>query len=186
VRESITFAIVVGALALSGCCTTRNRTLVTVTGNYTVKSHAKRTGQGYCYEWAVHNKNQRQGLDHFAVGVPIETQVLAHTVPPPYANPHGNAYWVMLETQTAQVDAHDGKAWLPAAQPGRKWILWSGRMPASVYPPRSTAKFSVTTDASVIPGTVPETVTTYTPWNRPHFYLSFDGEAIGPSVLGVR
>ncbi len=184
-KKSISFVFVVSALALAGCCTTRNSTLVTATPGYTVKSHVKRTGQGYCYEWAVHNKNQRQGLDHFAVEVPIETQVLAHIVPPPYANPHGTAYWEMLETQMAQVDAHDGKAWLPAAQPGRKWILWSGRMPASVYPPRSTAKFSVTTDASVIPGTVPETVTTYTPWNRPHFYLSFDGEAIGPSVLGV-
>jgi hypothetical protein len=184
-KKSISFVFVVSALALASCCTTKNSTLVTATPDYTVKSHVKRTGQGYYYEWTVHNKNQSRGLDHFAVEVPIETQVLAHTMPSPYANPHGTAYWEMLQTQTAQVDAHDGNAWLPAAQPGKKWILWSGRQPASVYPPGSTAKFSVTTDASVIPGTVPETVTIYTPWNRPHFYLSFDGEGIGPSVLGV-
>jgi hypothetical protein len=184
-KKSISFVFFVSALALASCCTTKNRTLVTVTAGYTVKSHVKRTEQGYYYEWTVHNKNQSQGLDHFAVEVPIETEVLAHTVPLPYANPHGYAYWVMLETQTAQVDAHDSNAWLPAAQPGWKWILWSGRQPASAYPPGRTAKFSVTTDSSVMPGTISETVTTYTPWNRPHFYLSFDGEGIGPSVLRV-
>ena len=91
----------------------------------------------------------------------------------------------MQTTRTAQVDEHDGKEWLSAAEPGWKWILWSGRSPASVYPPGSTAQFSFTTDASVIPGTVPEAVTTYTPWNGPHFYLSFNGEVIGPSVVGA-
>jgi hypothetical protein len=150
---------------------------------YTVNSQVQ-TGAGVNhYTWTVQNQDQDWGLDQFAVDVPVETRVLAHTVPPPYANPDGTAYWVMLETREAQVDPHDGKAWLPAAPPGRKWLIWAGQQSPSVYPPKATATFSLTTDAIVKPGVVNGTAATYTPQNNPSYYSPFHGEVIGPATI---
>ncbi|HXB60191.1 MAG TPA: serine/threonine-protein kinase [Candidatus Acidoferrales bacterium] len=150
--------------------------------DYIVLSHVEKTEQGYCYVWTVHNQNQDMGLDQFAVEVPAETKVLTNSVPPPYfGNPDGNDQWEMQETPEAQVDPHDGNTWLPAAKPGKKWILWIGHMPASVYPPGSTVTFSLMTDATIKPGDVPAYATTYTLQDAPHLYRSFLKKIIGPN-----
>ena len=161
-----------------------------VSQDYIVLSHVEKTEQGYCYVWTVHNQNQGTGLDQFAVEVPVETKVLTNSVPPPYFGYFdGNTYWEMQETTEAQVDphdGHDGNTWLPAAKPGKKWILWSGQMPGSVYPPGSTATFSLTTDATTTPGEVPVYTTTYTLAYAPHLYRSFLKNVIGPASSSVR
>ena len=54
-------------------------------------------------------------------------------------------------------------------------------MPASVYPPGSTATFSLTTEAAIKPGKVTVYLTTYTLQNAPHYYASFHTEVTGPS-----
>jgi len=89
----------------------------------------------------------------------------------------------MHETREAQVESHDGTAWLPAASPGRKWLIWRGQESPSVYPPGTKAKFSLTTDAVVKPGVVSGTAATYTPQNNPSYYLPFHGEVIGPATI---
>ena len=183
-RNILAHMCAASTLALAGCSTIANRSEMNGTEDYSVKSHVEKNGQGYCYKWSVHNQHQRWGLDQFAIEVPIETHVVAHSVPPPYSD--ANAYWIMQETREAQVDPHDGRSWLPAAKPGRKWLLWSGLQSPSVYPPDSTATFSLATDTEVLPGTVPEVATTYTPQNNPHYYLSFHAKVIGPSVLPVK
>src|SRR2546426_915728 len=71
------------------------------------------------YTWTVHNQDQSWGFDEFAIEVPAETRVLAYTVPPPYANPDGNAYWIMEEQRDAWLDPHDGRVVVPAPQAGR-------------------------------------------------------------------
>ena len=156
-----------------------------VSKDYIVKSHVEQTEQGYCYVWTVHNQNQLLGLDQFAVEVPVETKVLTNSVPPRYfGDPDANTYWKMHETPEAQIDnyeGHDGTTWLPAAKSGKKWILWSGLMPGSVYPPSSTATFSLTTDAALKPGEVSVYTTTYTLQNAPHYYRSFLKKVIGPN-----
>jgi serine/threonine protein kinase len=150
--------------------------------DYTVESHVEKTGQGYCYVWTVHNQNQLMGLDQFAVEVPVETEILTNSIPPPCSgNPDGNDLWEMQETPEARVDPYDGNTWLPAAKPGKKWVLWIGHMPASVYLPGSTVTFSLTTDATIKPGEVPVYAATYTPQNAPHYYHSFLKNVIGPN-----
>lgn len=150
---------------------------------YTVNSQVQTAAETNHYTWTVHNQDQTWGLDQFAVDVPVEIRVLAHTVPPPYTNPDGTAFWVMHETREAQVDPHDGKAWLPAAPSGRKWLIWRGQESPSVYPPGTTATFSLTTDALVKPGAVRGTTMTYTPQNNPSYYFPFHGEVIGPATI---
>lgn len=149
---------------------------------YAIKTKVQSDADGYRYTWTVYNQDQRPGLDGFVIEVPVETRVLSHTVPPPYSNGHGDAYWIMNETVDAQVDPHDGQAWLPAAAPGKKWLIWGGVQPSSVYPAERTVVFSLTTDASVAPGAVAGTATSYTPQNDPHFYFPFHSEVMGPSV----
>jgi hypothetical protein len=108
--------------------------------------------------------------------------VLAYTVPPPYSNPEGSgAQWVFGESHEAQVDPHDNQAWLSAPPAGKKWLSWGGQQPPSVYPPGTTATFSLTTDSSIKPGVVRGVATTYTPQNAPHYYAAFHGRIIGPS-----
>jgi len=158
---------------------------VDVSKDYTVESHVEKTELGYCYVWTVHNQNQLMGLDQFAVEVPVETEVLTNSVPPPYiGDSDESVHWEMRETPEAQIDTydgHDGNTWLPAAKPGKKWVLWIGHMPASVYLPGSTVTFSLTTDATIKPGEVPVYTATYTPQNAPHYYHSFLKNAIGPN-----
>ena len=150
---------------------------------YTVQTQVEKTSTQIHYTWTVHNQDQSWGLDQFAIDVPRETRVLAHTVPPPYGNPDGNAYWVMVQTREAQVDPHDEREWLPAAKAGRKWIVWEGLQSPSVYPPGTVATFSLTTDASVEPGTIAGTAATYTPQTNPHYYLAFHENVTGPSAV---
>jgi len=162
--------------------------LVSVTSSlagYTVQAQVEKASTQIHYTWTVYNQDQSWGLDQFAIDVPTETRVLAHTVPPPYGNPDGNAYWVMVETREAQVDPHDQRAWLPAAKAGRKWIIWEGLQSPSVYPPGSTATFSLTTDASVEPGTIAWTAATYTPQTNPHYYLAFHEDVTGPGAVNT-
>ena len=161
----------------------QNRSSSSDIGHYVVEAHVEKTGQGYRYTWTVENEDQVMGLDQFAVLVPKGTPVLANSVPPSFGgNPDGNDRWVMSETAEAQVDPNDGNTWLPAARPGKTWLLWSGQMPASVYPPGSTATFSLTTEAAIKPGKVTVYLTTYTLQNAPHYYASFHTEVTGPSL----
>ena len=134
------------------------------------------------YTWRVHNQDQSSGLDHFVVEVPVQTRVLAFTVPAPYANPNGNARWIMLERQEPWLDAHDGRVISPSPRVGWKWLMWWGLESPSVYPAGSTAVFSVTTDSSVSPGDVNGLAVTYTPQNSPHFYLPWQVQTTGPSI----
>lgn len=150
---------------------------------YSVQSQVAKSSEKIQYTWTVHNQDESWGLDQFAIDVPAQTRVLASSVPPPYANPNGNAYWVMVETREAQADPHDGRAWLPAAKPGRKWIIWEGLQSPSVYPPGSMATFSLTTDTSVKPGSVASTAASYTPQTNPHYYRTFQGKVIAPDAV---
>ncbi|MGA2854054.1 MAG: hypothetical protein ABSE90_07995 [Verrucomicrobiota bacterium] len=177
----IKYIILVSGTATVLVCIAILLWLMNTPKEYVVKSQVEKSGQAYCYVWTVHNINQSWGLDEFAVEVPIQTHVLTNSSPPPYHNPDGSAYWIEQETSEAQVDPHDGKAWLPTPEPGKKWILWSGMQSPSVYPPRSIAKFSLTTDAETKPGKVSAYATTYTPTNAPHYYLSFRAKVTGPS-----
>jgi hypothetical protein len=125
-------------------------------------------------------------LDLFGIEVPVQTRVWAHTVPPPYTNPDGTAYWEMQEILEATIDPHDGSVTVPAPQPGRKWLLWHGYQSPSVYPPGTTATFTVKTDTSAEPGIVRESAVTYTPQNNPHYYLPWPAYATGPRTVTNR
>jgi hypothetical protein len=134
------------------------------------------------YIWTVHNEDQSWGLDQFFIEVPVQTHVLAFTVPQPFANPDGNARWIMLERQEPWIDAHDGRMVSPSPRVGWKWLTWWGLESPSVYPAGSTAVFSVTTDSSVNPGVVNGLAATYTPQNNPHYYLPWQVQTTGPSI----
>src|SRR5262245_42267812 len=54
---------------------------------YSVDSHVESAGGTNFYSWVVYNEDQSWGLDGFAVEVPVQTHVLARTVPPPHSNP---------------------------------------------------------------------------------------------------
>jgi len=149
---------------------------------YIVDTHVEVAGGTNHYTWTVYNEDQSWGLDGFAIEVPVQTRVLAHTVPPPYSNPNRAAYWHMAERYEEQVDAHDGRVNVPAPRPGMKFLLWWGVESPSVYPPGTTVVFSVSTDSSVGPGIVKAVASTYTPQNNPHWYLCWLGQILGPSI----
>jgi RNA polymerase sigma factor (sigma-70 family) len=178
--------ITVGVVALLAIGTT-TLTIITIQWlahsreGYTIDSHAEQNAQGYRYVWTVHNQDQSWGLDQFAIEVPIKTHVLTNSIPPPYSNPDGSAYWTVQESRQAQVDDHDGRVWLPAAGPGKKWILWWGQQSSSVYPSNSIVTFSLTTDAATKPGKIVNYTITYTPQNDPHYYRSFRAKVTGPA-----
>ncbi len=152
---------------------------------YLVDSHIESAGGTNYYTWVVYNEDQSWGLGGFAVEVPVQTHVLARTVPEPHVNPNHTAYWVMEERHEAWVDPHDGRVAIPAPRPGMKWLWWWGMESPSVYPPGSTVTFSVGTDISVGPGAVAVSAVTYTPQNNPHYYLNWQGQVIGPSAAVV-
>src|SRR5437016_1493907 len=85
---------------------------------YVVDSHVETAAGTNYYSWTVYNEDQSWGLDGFAIEVPVQTRVLAHTVPAPHSNPDRNAYWIMEERYEAWVDAHDGQVSTPAPRPG--------------------------------------------------------------------
>src|SRR5437773_2439250 len=61
---------------------------------YAIKtSQVQTTGRGTQYTWTVLNEDESSGLDMFAIEVPGELKLRTNTVPPPYSNPNGNAYW---------------------------------------------------------------------------------------------
>jgi hypothetical protein len=149
---------------------------------YTVTGKVEPAEGGYRYTWTVHNQDQSQGLDVFVIEVPVETRVLAYSVPPPYSNSEGSeAQWVFHETQEAQVDPHNNQAWLSAPATGKKWLRWAGQQPPSVYPAGTTVIFSLTTDSAIKPGAVRGVATTYTPQDDPQYYTAFHGRILGPS-----
>jgi hypothetical protein len=149
---------------------------------YLVDSHVETTGGTNYYTWTVYNQDQSWGLDGFAIEVPVQTRVLAHTVPPPHSNPDRTAYWIMEERYEASVDPHDGKINVPAPGPGMKVLFWWGEQSPSVYPPGTAVTFSVATASSVGPGVVMGSAVTYTPQNNPHYYVSWRGQMLGPST----
>lgn len=135
------------------------------------------------YTWVVHNEDQSWGLDQFVIEVPVQTRVLACMVPPPYSNPDGNAYWIMQERQEPWVDPHDSRTVSPRPRAGWKCLMWHGMESPSVYPPGTTATFSLTTDSSVKPGVVHAMTVSYTPQDNPHYYFSWQEETTGPSTV---
>ncbi|HZR16228.1 MAG TPA: C-type lectin domain-containing protein [Verrucomicrobiae bacterium] len=135
------------------------------------------------YTWKVHNEDEAWGLDQFVIEVPVQTKVLSYTVPPPYSNPDGNAYWIMQERQEPWRDAHEGRIISPAPRAGFKWLMWHGMESPSVYPPGATAVFTLTTDDRVKPGLVNSLAVTYTPQSNPHYYLAWQDQTTGPSAL---
>jgi hypothetical protein len=147
---------------------------------YVVDSHVQTAGGTNCYTWTVYNQDQSWGLDGFAIEVPVHIRILSHTVPAPYSNPDRPAYWIMEERHEASVDPHDGRVNIPAPQPGMKLLFWWGMESPSVYPPGTAVTFSITTDASIAPGAVRGSVVTYTPQNNPHYYVSWQGQMLGP------
>ncbi len=149
---------------------------------YIVDSRVETAAGTNYYSWTVYNEDQSWGLDGFAIEVPVQTRVLAHTLPAPHANPDRNAYWVMEERYEACVDPHDGKVSIPAPRPGMKWLWWWGMESPSVYPPGTTVTFSVATDSLVGPGVATASAVTYTPQNNPHYYVSWQGQVVGPGV----
>jgi len=108
---------------------------------YVVDSHLETSGGTNRYTWTVYNQDQSWGLDAFAIEVPIQTRLSAHTVPPPPSNPDGNAYWIMEERYEASVDPHNGKVNVPAPGSGMKMLVcgeWNHQAfirpgPASVF-----------------------------------------------------
>jgi len=149
---------------------------------YQIKANVAETSTGGIqYSWTVSNKGEKRGLDMFAIEVPAALRIVAFTVPPPYSNPDRTAYWIVEQRYEVLKDPHDDSVVLPAAQPGRKWLRWCGMQSPSVYPPGSSATFSITTDSLVTSGKVRGYAVTYTPRNNPHFYAPFPEEIIGPS-----
>ncbi len=148
--------------------------------SYAVNSHVETVAGTNRYTWTVYNQDQSWGLDGFAIEVPAQTRVLAHTIPAPYSNPDGNAYWIMEERHEASVDPHDRRVNVPAPKPGNKLLIWWGEQSPSVYPPGTTLTFSLTTDDTVAPGAVGASVVTYTPQNNPHYYVTFQEDVVGP------
>src|SRR5438067_614971 len=149
---------------------------------YTIISHVDTAAGTNTYNWMVYNQDQSWGLDGFAIEVPLQTRVLARTIPPPYSNPDRTAYWIMEERYDVSVDPHDGRANVPAPRPGKKWLVWWGQESPSVYPPGTTVTFTLTTDSSLQPGAVRGSAVTYTPQNNPHYYVTWHGEIVGPGA----
>jgi len=149
---------------------------------YIVDTHAETTAGTNYYTWTVYNEDQSWGLDGFAIEVPVQTRILAHSIPPPYSNPDRTAHWIMEERHDGQVDAHDGRLSIPSPRPGMKLLLWWGDESPSVYPAGTSVSFSVATDSSVGPGVVKASAATYTPQNNPHWYLPWNGATLGPSI----
>ena len=151
---------------------------------YVIKTSQSALSAGQTrYTWTVLNEGETRGLDMFALEVPAELRVLAYTVPPPYTNPSGTAYWIMEQRQDPLKDSHDSRVLIPAPQPGKKRLKWCGMQSPSVYPPGTTATFSITTDSLVKSGNVHGYAVAYTPRNKPHYYLTWPEEIIGPSAV---
>ncbi len=150
---------------------------------YSVHTTVETAGGKNLYTWTVYNQDQATGLDAFMMEVPVETQVLAYTVPPPYSNEGGIAHWIMGERHKEAHDPHDGRMIYPAPKPGMKWLAWWGVQPPSVYPAGTSATFTLTTDASVEPATVNGLTVTYTPQDNPHFYQPWNGSITGPGIV---
>lgn len=149
---------------------------------YVVDSHIETSAGTNRYSWSVYNEDQSWGLDGFAIEVPVQTRILAHTVPAPHSNPDGNAYWVMEERYEASIDPHDGKESIPAPRPGMKLLWWWGMESPSIYPPGTTVTFSIDVEASVGSGSVTASGATYTPQNNPHYYIAWHGQVLGPTA----
>src|SRR5581483_10825141 len=149
---------------------------------YVIDSHVETSGGTNHFSWSVYNEDQSWGLDGFAIEVPVQTRVLAHTVPAPHSNPDQNAYWVMEERYEPCVDPHDGKVSIPAPSPGMKLLWWWGMESPSAYPPGTTVTFSIDVDASIGYGLVRASGATYTPQNNPHYYVGWHGQVLGPSA----
>jgi hypothetical protein len=174
-------------LGAIGCARTLGFAICLLVGSiscwagYVVDSRIeKSTGTNY-YTWTVYNEDQSWGLDGFAIEVPVQTRLLAHTIPTPHSNPDRTAYWIMEERYEAEVDPHDGRVSIPAPRPGMKLLLWWGEQSPSVYPPGTTVTFSIATAASVHAGVVTGSAVTYTPQNNPHYYVSWRGQMLGPA-----
>src|SRR5205085_6621759 len=60
---------------------------ISARAGYIVDSHIEVTADTNYYTWTVYNQDQSWGLDGFAIEVPVETRILAHSVPAPYSNP---------------------------------------------------------------------------------------------------
>ena len=172
----------------SRCTTTRVLTLLLIAdcaaavgAGYQVQVQVDTSTGTNRYTWKVHNEDEAWGLDQFVIEVPVQTKVLSYTVPPPYSNPDGNAYWIMQERQEPWRDAHDGRIISPAPRAGWKWLMWHGMESPSVYPPGATAVFTLTTDDTVKPGLVNSLAVTYTPQSNPHYYLPWQDQTTGPS-----
>jgi hypothetical protein len=91
----------------------------------------------------------------------------------------------MEERHERQLDAHDGRENIPAPRPGMKLLVWWGVESPSVYPPGTSVTFSVATDASIGPGAARSFTATYTPQNDPHYYLTWHGQVLGPSIAAA-
>jgi hypothetical protein len=147
---------------------------------YLVQTRLDSTDETHRYTWTVHNEDQSSGLNQFVVEVPANLRILDHTLPAPFQNPDGSAKWIMSESYTAQVDAHDSREWLPAPRRNMKWLMWGGVQPASCYPGGTSVTFSITTDHSLKPGRLRTVAVTYTPQYDPHYYRPFSGVVLGP------
>src|SRR5881227_777105 len=69
--------------AVLGICLLAGSTASSLAG-YSIKSHVESLAGTNYYTWTVYNQDQSWGLDGFAIEVPLQTRVLARTIPPPY------------------------------------------------------------------------------------------------------
>src|SRR5215475_2797497 len=92
--------------------------VISARAGYLVDSHVETNSGTNYYTWTLHNEDQSWGFDGLAIEVPVETRILAHTIPPPYSNPDRTAHWIMQERHEAQIDGHDGSPSIPAPHTG--------------------------------------------------------------------
>jgi hypothetical protein len=134
-------------------------------------------GNKYLFEYAITKLDQGgswQGLDDFYLQIPLTATILNITDPPPYTF-DGVASWI--HDFNGAVNPY-GAAISPLAEPGYQWIEWWGHWGNSVYPPGTTATFSVELD-KVSLGYNDAAVVTYL-WVPAVTYTGYEGRLLGP------
>jgi len=114
---------------------------LTLANEYEVTASAVNVASN-TWQFTYHVTNVNQGvpgypfgLDGFAIQVPDSAAVEGWTVPPSYAGSSG--YWDVYPPAATIMEGIE-------PDPGYQWMLWWGFHTPSVYPPGTTATFTVT------------------------------------------
>lgn len=149
---------------------------------FDVNASFQETANSYIYTYRVTNIGPVQppeihkGLCGYFLAVPTTTRIVGFTCPPPGM---GYGHWDNLNPDNN---------WnvLDAAPPNYRWFGYWGTDWGSIYPPGTTAVFTLETEKNTIPGSTPGwEVTFWGEWasqNNNNFYSGTRIATLGPTL----